>query len=415
LFAGRLDIARMIKEGGREGSGRRSRLRTVLLVAQGALCVVLLVGAGLFTRSLDNVRDLHLGYDLDKLLVAEWSRRGTPMDATDRVVLRRRMLEAAVASPAIEDGAWISSPPFARGTSTLPLAVPGIDSVSSLGRFTFQIASAGYFDVSGTRIVRGRAFSTDDRLGHAPVVVVSAGMADRLWPGRDAIGQCIKVSWNPAGLDTMPCTTVIGVAENAVHDPGADLPFRYYLPEAQHDIGSSTLLLRTRGEPLAASEEVRAALQAIAPGQVHVTVGVARDLFEAKRRSWMMGATMFGAFGVLALLVAAVGLYGVIAYSVEQRMHELGVRMALGAQPADVRRLVIGEGLRHSLAGVALGVILAAAAAPWIQPLLFDQPARDPLILATVAMLLLGVAFVASLIPATKATRADPNSALRAE
>src|SRR5690606_25597948 len=119
-------------------------------------------------------------------------------------------------------------PPFAPGTSTFPISVPGIDSISTLGRFTFQVVSAGYFDVSGTRIVRGRAFTGDDRAGHPPVTVVSAAMAERLWPGDDPLGRCIRVRVSRTATGTVDCTTVIGVAENAVHDPGADLPLRYY-------------------------------------------------------------------------------------------------------------------------------------------------------------------------------------------
>jgi ABC-type antimicrobial peptide transport system permease subunit len=170
-----------------------------------------------------------------------------------------------------------------------------------------------------------------------------------------------------------------------------------------------------RGDPAARVEEVRRILQRVMPGQSYVTVRPFRELVEARRRSWQVGATMFAAFGALALLVAAVGLYGVITYNVAQRMHELGVRIALGAQAGDVIRLVVGQGVRFALIGVTLGLALALVGARWIQPLLFQQSARDPGIYAGVAGALLAVALLASALPALKATRADPNAALRGE
>jgi predicted permease len=386
-----------------------------LLVMQGALSVVLLVGAGLFVRSLNNVRDLRLGYDIDPVLQVQWESRGTRMDSSARAGLRRRLLETALARADVERGAWVSSAPFARGTSTLHVTVPGVDSLSRLGRFTYQIASADYFATMDTRILRGRAFTEADRVDAPRVVVVSEAMATTLWPGQQALGQCVRIDWEGARSDTMPCTTVIGVAENAVHDPIADHPMRYYLPESQLDFGVTQLLLRMRRDPAAATEDVRRALQGIMPGQAIVAVQPARELLDAKRRSWLVGATMFVALGVLALVVAAVGVYGVIAYTVAQRMHELGVRFALGARDGDILRLVLGLGARFALAGVAVGSVLALVAARWIQPLLFQQSARDPLVFGVVGLLLIAIALLASGAPALRAMRADPNTVLRAE
>src|SRR5215218_11134757 len=214
----------------------------------------------------------------------------------------------------------------------------------------------------------------------------------------------------------MPCTTVVGVAEDAVHDPVKDQPLRYYLALDQFPTEGATLLvLRMAGEPAARAEGVRRALQAVMPGQQYITVQLLDDLLDQQRRSWRLGATMFVAFGVLALVVAAVGLYGVIAYNVGQRMHELGVRIALGAQRMDVMRLVVGHGVRLSLAGVAAGSAIAFAAARWIEPLLFQQSARDPVVLGTVGAVLIAVALVASAVPALRAMRADPNTVLRSD
>jgi putative ABC transport system permease protein len=381
---------------------------------QGTLSVVLLVGAVLFVRSLTNVRDLRLGYDVDPLLLVRWDERGMPMDLADRVAVRQRLTQAALARADVERAASTTGAPFFAGTSVLNLAVPGVDSVARLGRFTFQIVSADYFATMDTRLLRGRYFDDRDRVGAPPVAIVSDAMARRIWPNQEPLGRCLRVSWrgNP---DTMPCTTIVGVVENAVHDPVADLPLRYYLPEAQLDFGTPWLLLRMRREPGAAAEDVRRTLQAVMPGQSLVTVRPARELFDAKRRSWLVGATLFVGFGVLALLVAAVGLYGVIAYEVAQRMHEMGVRMALGARATDVVRLVAGQGMRLAVAGLGVGTTIALAASRWIQPLLFQQSATDPAAFAVVGAVLIGAALVASAVPAARAVRADPSTVLRAE
>ena len=243
------------------------------------------------------------------------------------------------------------------------------------------------------------------------MAIVSESMARTLWPGRQALGQCLR-----AGADTMPCSTVVGVAEDAVHDPVADQRMRFYLPlEQAASEGGSLLVLRTRARPEEMVESVRRALQAAMPGQQYVTVEPMANLLDAQRRSWQLGATMFVAFGVLALIVAAVGLYGVIAYMVAQRMHELGIRVALGAQSGDVARLVMGEGLRLAAIGVGVGSALALLASRWIQPLLFHQSAVDPSVFGLVSVLLFCVALVASAVPAVRAMRADPNTVLRAD
>ncbi len=411
LLAVRGDLAGTLKTGAREGTYRRSGTRTALLVLQGALSVILLIGAGLFVRSLSHVRGMRLGYDADAVLIVNRNLRGTQMDSAGQVLLRRRLLDAAEAIPGVENAAWVSSVPF-WSTSSTDLFVAGIDSVRRLGRFTFQTSTPDYFQAMGTIIVRGRPFTAEDRAGAPRVVVVSQAMARVLWPGQEALGKCIRVS-----ADTMPCTTVIGIAEDAIQRGLlTDQRLRYYLPiEQYHPAGGSFLLVRMKGDPPSQVEPVRRALQRVMPGQTYVTVRPLQELVDGERRSWQIGATMFVAFGVLALLVAAVGLYGVISYNVAQRMHELGVRIALGAQATDVVRLVVGQGISFAMAGVALGLGVALLVAGWIQPLLFQQSARDPVTYGVVGALLLAVALVASSMPALRATRADPNTALRSD
>ena len=212
------------------------------------------------------------------------------------------------------------------------------------------------------------------------------------------------------------CSTIVGIAEDAVHNPVADEPFRYYMPViSSRTFGASVLLLRMRGDPARAADDMRRALQKELSGLSFVTARPLSELVDEQRRSWEIGAGMFVAFGLLALVVASVGLYGVVSYNVAQRMHELGVRAALGAQPGRILGLIVGQGVRIALVGVGLGVALALAASRWLQPLLYQQSAKDPIVYALVAVVLLLVSIAASTAPALRAAKADPNSALRAD
>jgi predicted permease len=411
LFGNTSSIAMTLKTGAREGTYHRSRARSVLLILQGALSMVLLVGAGLFVRSLNNVRSMRIGFDADRMLVVNRNLRDTDMGDSDRVQLGRRLLAAAQGIPGVESATWVSSVPF-WSTSSTGLFVAGIDSVNRLGRFSYQQGTTDYFRTMGTRILLGRGFTKEDRGTSPPIAVVSESMARVLWPNADAIGQCMHVA-----DEKKPCTTVVGVAEDVAHQSLVDEKhYRYYVPIEQFRPGAGyAVLLRMRGDPAEATNRVRRTLQAVMPGQTYVTVRPLSELVDGQRRSWRVGATMFVAFGVLALIVAAVGLYGVIAYNVAQRMHELGVRVALGAQTSDVVRLVVGQGIRFAVAGVSVGSLLALLAARWVQPLLFGQSAKDAWVFSAVGVVLVGVAIVASALPARRATRVDPNAVLRAD
>jgi ABC-type antimicrobial peptide transport system permease subunit len=244
------------------------------------------------------------------------------------------------------------------------------------------------------------------------VAVVSESMARTLWPGRDAIGECFRMARPDA-----PCLTVVGIAEDMVQrEIEGGTRFHFYMPIEQFTrTWGNGMLLKLRGDPAEQGERVRAALQRVMPGASYVTMRPLEGILDSARRSWELGATMFGLFGALALVVAAVGLYGVIAYNVAQRANELGVRVALGAQRAHLLRLVVGESVRFTLAGVGVGLLVAAASGRWVQPLLFEQSARDPVVFGAVGLLMLVVALVASALPALKASRTDPATALRAE
>ena len=321
-----------------------------------------------------------------------------------------RLLAVTKAQPNVANAAREASVPL-WNVEILNLYAEGIDSIMTLGLFTMNAVSPDYFATLGTRIIRGRGISAEDGAGAPGAMVVSAAMAKRLWPNSDALGQCVKV-----GSESHACSYVVGVAEDVratqlQGDPG----YSYYLSAEQWHPESGGIVIRTNGDGAHSAEAIRRIVQREMPGESYVTALPYRDVLGEQTRSWQLGASMFVVFGLLSLVLAAAGLFGVIAYNVAQRTHEFGVRVALGAQARDVATLMIGQGLRVSAAGLAVGIVLALWAGRFIKPLLFDESPRDPAVFAVVAASLLVAAVAASLVPALRATRVDPVQALRAE
>ena len=411
LQAGRADLTGDLKAGAREGTVHRSKARVALLVFQGALSVVLLVGAGLFVRSLRNVNDVRLGYDVDPVLLVNLNMRGENLDSVATIGLLQRLEQTARTMPGVEHVSRQVAVPFWSQWS-VGLYVQCIDTVGKLGQFNLNAVSPDYFATLGTRILRGRGFTDQDTPNAPRAMVVSESMGKVLWPDKDPIGQCIRVN-----ADTVPCTYVVGIAEDIKQQSlAADTgSYYYYLSSPQFNPQNGGLFVRVRGNSERFSDAVRRRLQHEMPGASYVTITPLSEIIGGQTKSWHLGATMFVAFGVLALALAAIGLYSVIAYSVAQRTHELGVRVAVGAQSGDLVRLVVLEGLRLAAIGVALGIGAAWVAARWLKPLLFEESPRDPLVFGAVTVLLVGTAMAASWIPARRASRVNPMVALRAE
>ena len=405
-----IDLTTDLKSGARDGRYHRSPLRRALQITQGALSVLLLVGAGLFVRSLGNVRAVRLGYDIDPVLVLNLNMRGVALDRAHKVQLRERLLAAAKTLPEVENASRQFTMPF-LSTVWIALYVPGIDSVQKLGQFNLNAVSPEYFATLGTRIVRGRGINSGDHEGAPGAMVVSASMARRLWPSSDAIGQCVKL-----GADTRPCTYVVGIAEDIkAQKLEGDPSYNYYLPVAQWNPGDGGLFIRTRGPAARFADGIRRRLQPQMPGASYLTVTPLDEVIGEQARTWELGASMFLTFGLLALLLAAMGLFSVISYNVAQRTHELGVRAALGARTNDLITLVVREGVELGVIGIAIGAAIALAGGRWIAPLLFNESPRDPAVFGLVALVLLGVTIAASWAPASRAARVDPQVALRAE
>jgi putative ABC transport system permease protein len=407
--AGRTDVATALKAGSREGHGRRSAVRTTLLVVQAALSVVLLVGAGLFVRSVRNADSQRLGFEPEPLVWIEPHLRGTKLDSAQQVHLIRALLDGARNNPSVENASLLVTVP--RGRTFGDEVFAGADSLREIKDGLLQVASPEYFATMRTRILRGRRFTASDDAGAPRVAIVSEELARQAWPNLDPLGRCIRVS-----ADTMPCRTVVGVAENIkLGDLAAPPDPIFYLPPAQSDEGDANLIVRVRGSAALQIDALRRDLQRLMPGAAYVSATPLTQVLEPVTRSWRLGATMFVAFGALALTLAAIGLYSVVSYVVKQRTHEMGVRIALGAQVADVVRLIVADGVRVIIAGVAIGALASLVAGRWIAPLLFNVSPKDPVVFSAVAVVLIAVAVSASWIPALRASRVDPSSAMRSD
>ncbi|HUQ79882.1 MAG TPA: ABC transporter permease [Gemmatimonadaceae bacterium] len=409
VHALRADVNRALKAGEREGGGQRAGVRNVLLLAQAALSVVLLIGAALFVRSLRNVEKLDLGWDPDRVLLVGIDTRGTNVDSVQRGALTQRVLDRLRATPGVTSASTLFSIPF-QTTWTEDVFVAGMDSSARQRTYVANPVGDDYFATMGTRILRGRAVGASDPANGPKVVVISEAMGKLLWKGKDPMGQCLRV-----GADTSPCREVVGIAED-MHfgDLKNDDSMQLYMPSTQERTGGS-IVVRVTGDPRLQAEPMRRQIQQLLPGMGYARVRPIATVLDSVTRQWRLGATMFTIFGFIALLLAAVGLYGVIAYDIAQRMREMGVRVALGAQAADIRRLVLWQGIRVAAGGAALGVIVAAVASKYIAELLFNTSEHDPLAFIGAAVTILVVSVLATLIPARRATRVDPVVALRSE
>jgi predicted permease len=412
------DLVEALKAGAREGGGRRSIARGALVAVQAALSVVLLVGAGLFLRSLHNARGVELGFSADRVLTVTLDFTGTGYSSEGSVVLHDELRERLARVPGVEMASVAMTTPFAT-TLDIDIALPGRDSVPlpATGSPRFNMVSPDYFATMGTRIVRGRAFTEHDRKGSPPVAVVNETMARTLWPGRNPIGECVILR----DEEGKPCVEVVGVAQDVRwQDLREETPMQMYLAMAQRVVTFPLRVIFVRtsmeGERRAVlARRIQEEVRALAPRILLAEVKPLAQNLEPELRPWRLGATVFTAFGGLALVLAALGLYSVIAYDVAQRMREMGVRIALGARPRDILRLVVGEGVRVAAVGIALGGVVALAAGRWVGALLFDTSADDPMVIGGVAATLLAVAAAACLVPAWRATRVPPGSALRVE
>jgi predicted permease len=380
-------------------------------VVQVALSLIALVGAGLFLRSLQNAQRINPGFEMKNLLMISFNLAGQGYDEARGLEYYRKVTERVLALPQVKSAAVASAQLFG-GDVLRTVFAEGQDLTDRKnGRLIplFRVGP-GYFDTIRMPIVRGRAFDDHDRDGAPMVAVINETMARRLWPGEDPLGKrfrCFGETW---------LIEVIGLARDAKYATLGEesQPFMYF-PILQHYAPAATLHVRTDGDPKNAIGIVRSQVQALDKSMPLVQVTTIGETMEAVLWAPRMAATLLAIFGFLALLLAAIGIHGVISYSVAQRTHEIGIRMALGAQPKDVFKLVMGQTGFILLIGGAVGLAGAFILSRVMSTLLYDVGSGDPLTFAGTTAILAFIALFASFIPARRATRVNPVVTLKCE
>jgi putative ABC transport system permease protein len=412
----RVDVGETLKEGGRSGGGSpaRQRMRSLLVVGELALSVALLVGAGMLLRSFWQVQKVDPGFDTAQLLSMQINLPSDRFPTHQRAWnFYDQLLGGLSALPGVHSVAMTSGVPMSPGNTATDVQVPGrpLASDGTDGSADWRIVSPGYFRTMGIRL-RGREFtSADDGEGQA-VTIVSESFAERYWPGEDAIGKTVVL----ASAGDMP-RMVVGVARD-VRSFGLDAvasPMAYFPTPAAARWNPMSIVMRTAGEPSAIAPSARSVLRKIDPTIPFYDVRTADELLAASMgpRRFMMFLIL--CFACVALALASVGLFGVMAYLVNQRAREIGIRLALGAQPTDVFRTVLRRGLMLATTGAICGVIGALWFAPLLEAFLFEVESRDPFTFVAAPLMLVAIALLACYLPARRAMRVDPVIALREE
>jgi putative ABC transport system permease protein len=417
--ASRVDLNASLRQGGRGAAagGSGARFRGILVVAEVALAVALVVGAALLVRSFIALGGVELGYGSEQVLVVR-----TTVPARDEASARRAtatyaaLLPRLGALPGVMSVAGIRGLPATSTHSNGGYWLEGGPSPEVSGvqapQAVFTVVTPDYFRTMTIPVNRGRDFSERDEFDAPPVAIVNEALARQAFPGVDPIGRQIM-----CGLDSLRFMTIVGVAGNVrAYDPSvAPLP-ELYMPYRQHpSFGTSlTLVARTSGEPMALAPAFRDAIR-LADPDVPVRATTMTETLSSSVATPRFRTLLIGTFAALALALAMAGVYGVMAYTVSRRTAEIGVRMAMGAASGDILRLVMGEGLRLALAGVALGCAMAYGLAQLLRGMLFAVAPADPLVFLAVPAALLATAAAATAIPALRAARVDPMQALRAD
>ncbi len=392
------------------GTGRHG-LRQALVVAQIALSLISLVAAGLFVRSLRDAQRIDPGFETEGVLVMTFNLGREGYTPERGQLFYQQVAERAATLPGVQGAAVAQNPPLAGGF--LRSIFPEGQDTTSQERVLVQVnsVSPGYFQAIGTPLLRGRDFTTTDTTGAPSVVVINEVMAQRFWPGQDAIGKRFKF------FGDQDFTTVVGIARDAKYNGVAEEPIPFiYQALRQNYTPAATLHVRATGVAAALATHVRQMVKEIDPTLSVFNIRTLEEQVSQSLQPVRFNVIMLTTFGGVALLLASIGLYGVANYSVTQRTREIGVRMALGAQPGSVLRLVLGHGLLLIAAGLGLGLVLALVATSFVPPaLLLNVNPRDPMTFATTSLLLAAVALLATYLPARRATRIDPLIALRTD
>jgi putative ABC transport system permease protein len=415
LQASRTNLNDSLKEGGRQTSASSHRLRSSLVVFEFALSLVLLVGAGLLTRSFLALVKTDPGFNPDHVLTMNLMLPAAKYkDQPARAAFYNDLVQRVKTQPGVESAAVVNYLPLGGANSSDSYLVEGEPEPAPGDEHggRYRVATPDYFRTMGISIVRGRGFTDQDRAGAPPVVIVNEAFVRKHWPGADPIGKRIRF-YGP--LERAPWMQVVGVIADVKHELNLAVTPEYYLPHAQNPWNAMVLVAKTSVEPGSLAGALRQQVWAIDKDQPVFDVKTMQEVRSTSVAVYSFSSVMLGIFAFVALLLASIGIYGVMAFAVTQRTQEIGIRIALGARSVDVLKLVVKHGMKLALLGMVIGLAGSWAVTRFIEKLLVGVEATDLLTFSVVSVCLLVAAFVACYLPARRATKVDPLVALRYE
>ena len=409
------DLNQTLKEGGRQTSTGSHRLRGLLVISEVAISLMLLVSAGLLMRTFLVLLKTEPGFNPRNVMTMRLSLQGTKYkDDAQQSAFYQELLRRIQSLPGVESAAAVNYLPLGGSNSSDSFLVEGIPDPPPGQEFIgrYRNCTPDYFRTMGIQVLKGRAFTDQDRPGSPPVIIVNETMAQKYWPGADPIGKRVRFN---APLSKAPWMQVVGVVQDVKHNLQTPVTADYYLPHAQDSWSSMVLVARTKGDPLSVASDMRQQVWALDKDQPVYDVRTMEEVRAFSVSLYSFSAGSLGVFAAIALLLAAIGIYGVMSYAVMQRTQEIGIRMALGARAADVLKLVVKNGMLLALLGIAAGLAGAFALTRLLRSLLFGITPTDALTFGVVTFGLLLIALLACYIPARRATKVDPLVALRYE
>jgi predicted permease len=387
-----------------------------LVAAEVALALILLTGAGLLLQTLWGMQHVDRGFSVDRIGVATISLPGSTYRTPDDVrAFYARLLSKVRALPGVESAALTTGvlQPLLANSGFISFEGKPLPPPEERLEYPAEIVSPGFFETIGARMARGREFTDQDHERTAPVVIVNETLANSVWPGEDPIGRRLR---RGDGANGQPWITVVGVVKDLRRaDVKRNIRPEVYFSSLQTPPRTETLVVRSAGDPNAIMAGVRREIQALDPQLPLFRVSTLASQVSGTLSQPRFQATLLGGFAIIALLLAAIGIYGVTSHAVSQRTQEVGIRMAMGARHSDVRFLILRQHVSPAIVGITVGIMGAVALSRFLSSLLYGVRAVDPLTYVLVTVALMGVAIAACWIPASRAMRVDPLVALRPE